>query len=246
MYRVNQKWLPPEKKYARRLLKCEGKHDRVDHPGTDRFLVLRECADHASAAPFAEAIAERLRGLFDYAGVALQLEIRMGVVVFPTDGNRASELLPRADLAPYRAKEAGAAIGFYSEGDESSHRHRLAILGELKSAITSDELELHYQPKVDATTGSVKGCEALVRRRHPHRGFIVPVDFVPHAERTGAIRAVTMWVLAAAMRDMKVWHERAFDIDVSVNVSPTKSPVSCRTRAHHRDDCYSKSPKVAR
>src|SRR6202011_3556008 len=106
----------------------EGKHDRVGHIGTDRFLVLLESADHAKAAPSAAAIAERLRGAFDYAGVALQLEIRIGVVVFPIDGNQAAELLPRADLALYRAKEAGTPIGFYREGDDSSHRHRLAIL----------------------------------------------------------------------------------------------------------------------
>lgn len=206
---------------ARRLVQYEGKHDRVGHIGTDRFLILLESADHAKATPFAEAIAERLRGSFDYAGVALQLEIRVGVVVSPIDGNQAAELLPRADLALYRAKEEGTPIGFYREGDDSSHRHRLAILGELKSAIASDELELHYQPKVDAQTGSVKGCEALVRWRHPQRGFIPPGDFIPHAERTGAIRAVTTWVLAAAMREMKVWHESGLDIDVSVNVSPT-------------------------
>lgn len=205
---------------ARRLVQYEGKQDRVGHVGTDRFLVLLECPDHAGAAPAAEAIAGRLRGSFDYAGVALQLEIRVGVVVSPTDGNQAAELLPRADLALYRAKEAGTPIGFYRKGDDSSHRHRLAILGELKSAITSNELELHYQPKVDAQTGSVKGCEALVRWRHPQRGFIPPGDFIPHAERTGAIRAVTTWVLAAAMQDMKAWHESGLDIDVSVNVSP--------------------------
>jgi diguanylate cyclase len=206
---------------ARRLVQYEGKPDRVGHIGTDRFLVLLECADGAAAAPSAEALAERLRGSFDYAGVALQLEIRAGVVISPVDGNQAADLLPRADLALYRAKEAGTTIGFYREGDDSSHRHRLAILGELKNAIVSNELELHYQPKVDAKTGSVKGCEALVRWRHPQRGFISPADFIPHAERTGAIRAVTTWVLSAAMRDMKAWHESGLDIDVSVNVSPT-------------------------
>jgi EAL domain-containing protein (putative c-di-GMP-specific phosphodiesterase class I) len=168
-----------------------------------------------------EAIAERLHGSFDYAGVALQLETRIGVVIFPIDGNEAAELLPRVDLALYRAKEAGTAIGFYRAGDDSSHRHRLAILGELKQAIASNELELHYQPKVDTETGSVKGCEALVRWRHPQRGFIPPGDFIPHAERTGAISAITAWVLAAAMRDMRAWRENGLDIDVSINVTPT-------------------------
>jgi diguanylate cyclase len=204
---------------ARRLVQYEGKADRVGHIGTDRFLVLLESADGAKAAAAVDAIVDRLRASLDYAGVSLQLEIRVGVVISPTDGNHAAELLPRADLALYRAKEAGTTIGFYREGDDSSHRHRLAILGELKSAIAADELELHYQPKVDARTGHVKGCEALVRWRHPQRGFIPPGEFIPHAERTGAICAITTWVLKAAMRDMKAWHESGLELDVSVNVS---------------------------
>jgi diguanylate cyclase (GGDEF)-like protein len=206
---------------ARRLVQYEGKADRVGHIGTDRFLVLLESADGAKAAAAADAIADRLRSSFDYAGVALQLEIRIGVVVSPIDGNQSAQLLPRADLALYRAKDAGTIIGFYREGDDSSHRHRLAILGELKSAIASNELELHYQPKVDAKTGEVKGCEALVRWRHPQRGFIPPGEFIPHAERTGAICWITTWVLTAAMRDMQAWQESGLEFDVSVNVSPS-------------------------
>jgi diguanylate cyclase (GGDEF)-like protein len=204
---------------ARRLVQAMGKQDRVGRIGTDRFLVLLESVDVAKAGAAADAIVEPLHASFEYAGVALQLEIRAGVVISPADGKQAAELLPRADLALYRAKDSGSTIGFYRAGDDSSHRHRLAILGELKSAIASNELELHYQPKVDAKTGMVEGCEALVRWRHPQRGFIPPGDFIPHAERTGAIRSVTTWVLTAAMRDMKTWQASGLNIDVSVNVS---------------------------
>lgn len=204
---------------ARRLIQAMGKQDRVGRIGTDRFLALLESVDAARVAAAAEAIVEPLHGSFEYAGVALQLEIRAGVVISRADGKHAAELLPRADLALYRAKDAGSTIGFYRAGDDSSHRHRLAILGELKSAIASNELELHYQPKVDAKTGMVEGCEALVRWRHPQRGFVPPGDFIPHAERTGAIRSVTTWVLTAAMRDMKTWQDSGLKIDVSVNVS---------------------------
>ncbi|MDB6085780.1 MAG: histidine kinase, partial [Gammaproteobacteria bacterium] len=161
-----------------------------------------------------------LRGSFDCSGVSFQLEMRVGVVVFPTDGAHAAELLQRADLALYRAKETGVTVGLYREGDDGSHRRRLAILGELHRAIASDELELHYQPKVDAMTGRVVGCEALVRWRHPQRGFIPPGEFIPDAERTGAIRSLTTWVVATALRQLKVWQEAGLEIDVSINVSP--------------------------
>src|ERR1700736_3796166 len=102
---------------ARRLALHEGKRGRVGHIGTDRFLVLLESVDHAQAAPQAAAIVERLRGSFDYAGVSFQLEMRVGVAVFPDDGGQAAELLPRADLALYRAQETGLTVGVYVEGD---------------------------------------------------------------------------------------------------------------------------------
>jgi EAL domain-containing protein (putative c-di-GMP-specific phosphodiesterase class I) len=146
--------------------------------------------------------------------------MRVGVVVFPTDGSRAAELLQRADLALYRAKEAGVAVGMYLEGDDSSHRQRLSILGELRRAIAANQLELHYQPKVDAATGQVAGCEALVRWRHPQQGYVPPSDFIPHAERTGAIRVLTSWVALTAFKDLRRWKEAGFEIDVSINVSP--------------------------
>ncbi len=203
-----------------RRLEALDRANRVGHIGTDRFVVLVDSVDLARPTHQAERIVERLRGSFDYSGVSFQLEIRIGVVVFPTDGGQAAELLQRADLALYRAKETGVIIGVYLKGDDSSHRDRLAILGELRHAIASNKLELHYQPKVDASTGQPVGCEALVRWRHPQRGFIPPGEFIPHAERTGAIRALTTWVVQTALRDLSHWQDAGLRIDVSINVSP--------------------------
>ena len=205
---------------ARRLTAHDEGPHRVGHIGTDRFLILLESIGHAGAPRQAEVIVERLRGSFEYSDVSFQLEMRAGVVMFPTDGMQAAELLQRADLALYRAKETGVTIGVYLQGDDSSHRQRLAILSELRRAIASDELELHYQPKVETSTGRLVGCEALVRWHHPQKGFIPPSEFIPHAERTGAIRSLTAWVVATALRDLKCWHEAGFAIDVAINVSP--------------------------
>jgi diguanylate cyclase (GGDEF)-like protein len=212
---------------ARQLASRRDERQRVGHIGIDRFLVLLESVGHAEAVHQAQAIVERLRGSFDYAGVSFQLDLRAGVVVFPTDGGLTAELLQRADLAIYRAKETGVTVGVYRDGDDGVHRQRLAILGELRRAIDSDELELHYQPKVEAVSGHVVGCEALVRWQHPQRGSIPPSDFIPHAEQTGLIRSLTMWVMAAALRDLKVWHEAGFRLDVSVNVSPVDLADGC-------------------
>jgi diguanylate cyclase len=205
---------------GRRLEAHEKQPGRVGHIGTDQFLVILESGGCAEAARQAEVIVERLRGSFDYSDVSFQLEMRVGVVVYPTDGGYAAELLQRADLALFRAKETGVTVGMYLKGDDDSHRHRLSILGELRRAITSNELELHYQPKVDASSGHVVGCEALVRWRHPRLGFIPPSEFIPHAERTGAIRFLTAWVVSTALKDLHDWQDAGFAIDVSINVSP--------------------------
>jgi diguanylate cyclase (GGDEF)-like protein len=205
---------------ARRLTAYRRAGAGVAHIGTDQFLVIAEDVDRKAAARQAASIVDRLRGTFDYASVSFQLEMRVGAVSFPSDGDDAAELLQRADLALFRAKETGAVVGVYVEGDDSSQRDRLSILGDLRRAIDSNELELHYQPKVLAKTGQVVGCEALVRWRHPQRGFIPPSEFIPHAERAGAIRFLTTWVVGTALRDLARWETAGMKLDVSINISP--------------------------
>jgi diguanylate cyclase (GGDEF)-like protein len=205
---------------ARRLTAYRRAGAGVAHIGTDQFLVIAEDVDRKAAARQAASIVDRLHGTFDYASVSFQLEMRVGAASFPSDGDGAAELLQRADLALFRAKETGTAVGVYIEGDDSSQRDRLSILGELRRAIASSELELHYQPKVLAKTGQIVGCEALVRWRHPQRGFIPPSEFIPHAERAGAIRFLTAWVVATALRDLARWEAAGLKLDVSINVAP--------------------------
>jgi diguanylate cyclase (GGDEF)-like protein len=205
---------------ARRLKMHERRPDRVAHIGTDQFLLILDASGDAKAAQQAAALVDRLHGSFDYEDVSFQLDMRAGAAVFPDDGASAAELMQRADLALFRAKETGAPVGMYVKGDDGSHRHRLSILGELRRAVESNQLELHYQPKVDAATGEVAGCEALVRWRHPQHGYIPPSDFIPHAERTGAIRPLTSWVIATALNDVARWEREGIPMDVSINVSP--------------------------
>jgi diguanylate cyclase (GGDEF)-like protein len=205
---------------ARRLADDERIAGRVARIGTDQFLVVLDGMDARQAPPRAAELGERLRGAFDYQGVSLLLEACIGVGVFPDDGARASDLLQCADLALSHAKESGVTVGSFVRGDDERQRHRLAVLGELRRAIAADDLELHYQPKVTLPAGTPVGCEALVRWRHPQRGYIPPNDFIPDAERTGLIRAVTAWVLDAALRQLRSWEAAGFALDVSVNVSP--------------------------
>jgi diguanylate cyclase (GGDEF)-like protein len=205
---------------SRRLKMHERRADHVAHIGTDQFLLILESSGSARAAQQATALVDRLHGSFDYEDVSFQLDMRAGAAVFPDDGATAAELMQRADLALYRAKEVGTPVGMYVKGDDGSHRHRLSILGELRRAVESNQLELHYQPKVSSATGDLAGCEALVRWRHPQHGYVPPSEFIPHAERTGAIRPLTTWVVATALKDVARWEREGIPMDVSINISP--------------------------
>ena len=205
---------------GRRLAPEAGLRGRVAHLGTGRFIVLLNCLNREQAAHDAHSIVERLRRSFDYAGVSFQLESCIGVAVFPDDGAQAAELLQRSDLAMFRASDAFQGVGVYVSGDDEMHRHRLAILGELRHAIEANALELFYQPKVNIATGAAVGCEALIRWKHPQKGYIPPGDFVPHAERSGAICLLTQWVLNNAFRQIEAWRLQQLILDVSINISP--------------------------
>ena len=107
----------------------------------------------------------------------------------------------------------------YSVDIDRRTPERLSLLGDLRVALDHDELEVHYQPKLDLATSTVIGVEALARWRHPGRGWVQPDDFVRVAEETGLIKAVTDRVLALAIRDARSWLDAGFDLTVSVNLS---------------------------
>ncbi len=206
---------------ARRLTASAAVPGRVARIATDQFLVVLESVTAAQARASAESLMERLHHAFDFAGLSLQFETRVGVAAFPQHGSLPSELLQRAELALYRAKESGAPVGVFVPGDDTLHRHRMAILGQLRRAITDGQLQLYYQPKVTLPDERVQGCEALMRWLHPERGCILPGEFIPHAERTGMIRLLTQWALASALQQLRRWQQAGLEFDVSVNVSPT-------------------------
>lgn len=204
---------------AHRLLSRIGSSNRVARIGTDEFLLILEHVDGDQALAAASGIIEQLRVRFEYQGVYLQLEARIGIAVFPQDGDTAADLLRRADLALFRAGESGLPVGRYLPGDDQKQQHRLAVLGDLRRAISANELELHFQPKVLLQTGTVSGCEALVRWRHPTKGLIPPNDFIVYAERTGMICALTSCVLEAAFRQQRRWQDGGTVLDMAINIS---------------------------
>jgi diguanylate cyclase (GGDEF)-like protein/PAS domain S-box-containing protein len=211
---------------AERLRAACRRGDVVARQGGDEFLILvRDSADCDDARRAAEAVAvsvrETLSRDFRVGGVSAYITPSIGVSLFPEDGTAADELLKKADIALYAAKDAGRDSHRYYRRPERDSGYDLAMASELRDALNRDELTLHYQPLVELAQGRVVGAEALIRWHHPARGLIAPGEFLPVAERSGLIRPITTWVVERACAQAGRWRREGRDLYVSVNLPPT-------------------------
>jgi diguanylate cyclase (GGDEF)-like protein len=200
---------------AERLRAVLRRGDTLARMGGDEFAVLLDCVpDRAAAGELAGRLQDALRRPFALRGVAVELEASVGVALYPEHGATIGELLQRADVAMYDAKRGRRGIATYSPDRDPYSADRLGLLAELRRAIEHDELVLHYQPKICLASGEVTGVEALVRWQHPTRGLLGPHEFVPFAERTGAVADLTRWVVDHALAAC-----RELDLPVAINLA---------------------------
>ncbi len=145
----------------------------------------------------------------------------IGIALFPKDGTDPDTLVRNADTAMYAAKSMGrSCYRFYKDDMNSSAVELLKMEEELREALVENQLELHYQPLVNSSNGTLSGLEALVRWNHPERGMISPAAFIPVAEQTGQIIDLTAWVMREAIKDCKIWEQAGFaDFKISINIS---------------------------
>lgn len=205
---------------SRRLQKVLRDADTIARLGGDEFAVLVvDNADADGAVAIADRIGEALEQPFQLGGISLQTNASVGIAVFPEHAQDAESLAQRADVAMYAAKRSGGGHTIYSPEHDQSSVRRLALLGELRGAIQSDELVLHFQPSLDLDTGEVHSCEALVRWMHPEHGLMPPGEFIELAEVSGLIQPMTRWVIDEALRQTRVWLDHGLQLKVGVNLS---------------------------
>ncbi|MCJ2061321.1 EAL domain-containing protein [Methylobacterium sp. J-088] len=208
-------------KVADRLRSTVRPTDTVARIGGDEFIILqtgiREAAD-------TQALARRLVDLigrtYMVEGHLLTIGASVGVALAPADGTSEDKLLKNADLALYRAKLDGRGTYRFFEPEMDARmqaRRRLEL--DMRQALARREFQLHYQPQMQLEGDKLIGCEALIRWKHPERGMISPLDFIPLAEEIGLIVPIGEWVLRQACRDAMTWPTA---MSVAVNVSPAQ------------------------
>ncbi|HEY1689216.1 MAG TPA: bifunctional diguanylate cyclase/phosphodiesterase [Solirubrobacteraceae bacterium] len=205
---------------AGRLRSELGQEILIARLGNDEFAVLRPVRDAgADGLEVARCLHRSFEMPMSLSGIALNVEVSVGVTLLTEGSASAEELLEQAEAALSRARASGSRTELYSPEADRFDPHQLILLGQVRRALERDELTLHYQPKLDLASGQVTGVEALVRWQHPERGLLSPMEFVPLIEPTALVGPVTMHVVERAVDELLAWRQRGLSLEMSVNLS---------------------------
>ncbi len=209
---------------ARRLRATLRNEDVVGRLGGDEFIVLMpEVQDVSEAVHLAERLLKRLKKPLEIFGHEVFTTASIGITLSTPEYRNADEILRDADIAMYFAKAQGKSR--YAVFDRSMHENAVAQLqleNDLRRALANDEFVLHYQPIVSLKTGTISGFESLIRWRHPLKGLISPVDFIPVAEETGLIVPLGEWIMRQACRQLRRWQQHfpsLSNLTMNINIS---------------------------
>ena len=210
---------------ATRLQEALGEHGLLARVERDRFVFAIDL--QGDAAELANETRRILRDVFEPAFRVsdhdLRVAARVGIAVFPGDGDDPATLLRNAETALARSKDSPERFLFYAREMNARVAESLALENRLRSALEGDQFELHYQPKFAAGTGALTGLEGLLRWRDPEDGLVPPIEFIPVLEETGLIRDVGKWTLQQAIRDYRRWRDAGLPAPrIAVNVSATQ------------------------
>jgi diguanylate cyclase (GGDEF)-like protein len=193
--------------------------DMVARLGGDEFAVFMPGADISAAQAAVQRLQDALHTPVNVDGISIALDASIGLAWYPEHGADVDTLLQRADVAMYRAKADHHALVVYRSEDDDHTPERLGMAADLRRAVASEQLVLHYQPQVELGHGQPVAAEGLVRWHHPQRGLVGPLEFIEMAERTGVIKDLTYRVLDLGLRDLRTWTDEGRHLSLSLNVS---------------------------
>ncbi|HEX5803842.1 MAG TPA: EAL domain-containing protein [Azospira sp.] len=210
------------KTVANRLRQCVRNADTVARLAGDEFTVLLpEITDESDARAVAQKILSAMLEPIDLGSESRVVSTSIGIAMYPRDGRDADTLMKHADAAMYSVKGSGrAAYAFFAPELIGQPSRRTEMEARLREAVPTRDFVLHFQPIIDLQDGSLYGQEALLRWRLPDGELLLPEDFLPLAEETGAIVRIGEWVLEAACLKAREWQGGAGPVTVAVNLSP--------------------------
>jgi diguanylate cyclase len=204
---------------AARLADALGEDEFVARIGGDEFIAVKgNILDKREAEDFAQRIVREVETPLERGRLRLNVGASVGISMFPRDGRSPDDLISRSDLAMYRSKSADRpSVCFYERTMDETSRTRSALAIDIRHAIERNQFELYFQAQNDTVTRALVGFEVLLRWRHPHRGMVSPIEFIPIAEETGMICEIGEWVVRTACAEGVKW---ASPYKIAVNVAP--------------------------
>ena len=204
---------------AKRLVDEVGPHGTVGRMGGDEFaIVVADAQSRRKVENLADRIIQSIKEPYMIDQTEIRIGVSIGCAFGPIDGATVDDLILKADLALYQAKDAGRGVARYFSSElQSEQEDRVRLEADLRSAISSKQFYLVYQPLINAKTQKLVGFEALIRWNHPQRGLVPPNVFIPVAEETGLMGAIGEFVIDEACKTAATWPE---PITVALNISP--------------------------
>ncbi|MDO8369151.1 MAG: EAL domain-containing protein [Candidatus Nitrotoga sp.] len=216
---------------ALRLQECVREVDTVSRISGDEFIVLLREADAKGAARAAGKILKTLTTPCDIGALQIATHASIGISIYPDNADSEDEintLIKHADVAMYRVKAEGRSNFLFFEPEMNFRAHQLfSMENDMRLALERNEFTLHYQPQANLISGVVCGAEALLRWKHPEKGFVSPAEFIPVAEETGQIIPIGEWVLRTACAQLAEWRRQGmpvFPISINLSISQLRQP----------------------
>lgn len=204
---------------ADRIVGFVGHHGVAGRLAGGTFAVLLKLEGERAAGDAAAQLQTEIERKVIWKGQPLDLSTTIGISLWPEHARDCESLLRRAEQAMFEAKRQRTRLQNYTSSIEAARLVHLTLLSDLANAIEQGQLRMFVQPKVSPVDGRLHGVEALVRWKHPERGWLSPAEFIPFAEATGRIRLVTRWMLEKAVDTLAEWQSAGAQTAIAVNVS---------------------------
>ena len=206
-------------KVGQRLKETLRKVDTIARLGGDEFSIILPDTGREHAEIVAGKINKALEQHFKAGEHTLHVGTSIGITLYPDDGDNAHALMKNADVAMYKSKNEKKDFHFYEPQDDEHSIQQLSLTNDLKTAISNNTIELHYQPQLDVLTGELTGIEALLRWNHPQFGYLPPDQIIEIAENAALIDDLALCVIVNALRDRSQLNEKYAEVTLAINLS---------------------------